>query len=248
MSTSLLIFLAIFTAVSAVAALAFLRWREQKRLARARLTIELSDQIIQQLDAVTTLLPWLSVNCVQYFSELIINNQRRMHTLKLAGSSKVRKAGLQASEWIENPPTQHSPALPQDERQAKNIRKALQQGIEQIKRGYQQHQIDAKKAELALHELRLLNVRLVVTVLMSKASAAITMNNISLAESQLNKIIKTISSIQSPTNELSAFQQKATLMLAELEQPKSTSDEPNRLSEAADLMAEEDQAWKKKHF
>ena len=74
------------------------------------------------------------------------------------------------------------------------------------------------------------------------------MNNISLAESQLNKIIKTISSIQSPTNELSAFQQKATLMLAEFEQPKSTSDEPNRLSEAADLMAEEDQAWKKKHF
>ncbi|WP_419810418.1 hypothetical protein [Bacterioplanoides sp.] len=249
MSTSLLIFLAVLTAVSAVAALAFLRWREQKRLIRARLTIELSDQIMQQLDAASTLLPWLSASCMQYFSELIISNQRRMSEFKLPVGNNVRKAGMQASEWIENPPNNSQAALPQDERQAKTIRKALQQGIEQIKRGYQQHQLDAKKAEQALHELRLLNVRLVVTVLMSKASAAITMNNTSLAESQLNKILKTLAAIKTPTNELSAYQQKATLMLSELaQQTQPTSTEPNRLAEAADLIAEEDQAWKKKHF
>lgn len=248
MSTSVLIFIAVFTAISAIGALSYIRWREQQRLARARLMIELSDQILLQHDAAAILKPWLSGNGLGTIADLIQAAYRKALALKLPLNNKVKKASSEASEWLENPSMQGNPPLPHDERQAKNIRRALQQEIELIKEHYRNRRIDGSKASALLRELRLLNVRLVVNVLMSKANAALSMNNVSVAESNLTKVVKTIKAIKEPSKELASFRQRAELMLKELKSAQPQTNEPNRLAEAADQMAEEDEAWKKKHY
>lgn len=248
MSTTVLIILAILTAVSAVAALSIIRWREQQRLARARLMVELSDLVLQHHDAINVLHPWLSENSIVTLANIIQRANRQMAELQLSVNNKVKKAALQASEWIENPPMKKPSALPQDEPGAKQLRKALQLEIDLVKQAYQNRRLEAAPASALLRELRLLNVRLVVTVLLSKASAAISMNNPSSAELHLQKVIKTVKAIKHPNDEVMSLCQRATLMLDDIKQNKPQPSDNNRLAEAADQLAEEQDAWKKKHF
>ena len=106
--------------------------------------------------------------------------------------------------------------------------------------------IDQQKASLLLNELRVLNVNLVTTVFFSQAKAAISLNNPAKAELQLNKLLKTLKAIRKPSEDQRKLEAEAKQMLQNLAPRPAVA--TNKLANAAEQLAEEQESWKKKHF
>jgi len=246
MSTITLIILAVTVSLCAVAALWLIRWREQQRLEKARLSVSLMDYISLQHQLVDALQHWLQPDSLRWLASGIIGASAQLAELNLPVNSKIRKAVQQTSDWLENPPMHKQTALPQDDHNAKHLRKAVQQQIELVKESYQEQRINRDKATLLLNELRILNVKVVVTVFVSRGRAALSMNNASQAELQLNKAIKTIKAVKRPTEELTTLLHQAQELLGQIDTPAPASG--GKLAEAAEQMNEDEESWKKKHF
>lgn len=245
MSTTTLIILAVFTATAATASLWFVRWRELQRLKRARASVVLTDFINLQYQLADSLNPWLNQNSFTWLCRMISQAGASLVSTGLPINRKAKSAIRQASDWIQSPPSQKK-RLPQDEHKAKQLRKSIQQQIELIKSCYKKKMIDQQKASLLLNELRILNVNLVTTVFFSQAQAAISLNNPARAELQLNKLLKTLKAIHTLSEDQRRLETEAKQMLQNLAPRPTTA--TNKLADAADQLAEEQESWKKKHF
>ena len=245
MSTMALIILAVFTAIAATTALWFVRWREQQRLERARASVELMDFINLQYQLADTLNSWLGGDSFSWLCRMISQAGVSLAQIGLPINSKVKHAIQQTSDWLQSPPS-HKARLPQDELKAKQLRKSIQQQIELIKACYKKRMIDQQKASLLLNELRVLNVNLVTTVFFSQAKAAISLNNPAKAELQLNKLLKTLKAIRKPSEDQRRLEAEAKKMLQNLAPRPAVA--TNKLADAAEQLAEEQESWKKKHF
>lgn len=247
MSTTTLVILALFTAVAAVGALWFLRWQEQKRLARARAAVAHSDAIGEVLLIGDTLSKWLSPNAMKYLADRIYYHQQKLNELRIAPDQRLNRALDCAVQWSNHAPQGRSP-LPSQNKQAQDIRTMLQRLIEHVRKDYQAHNLGAEVARPLLAEAKILNIKLAVAVFESKATAAATVSNNSVAVHYLRKAIAAIKTISPLPDELQALTDQLNTKLQELLQSMQQTNSSTRLEEAAEQMAAEEDAWKKKHF
>lgn len=247
MSTTTLVILAILTAISSIGALAYVRWREQQRLARARISIDLMDQVNLRFTLADSLKQWISSQCLQYLASNIQTQCLRLNELQAGNNKNIRIARQQSDEWIQNPPNHPPSALPANEKAAEQVRKLIQQLIGVIKEDYQQRRLKGPIASNLLREARLLNVKVCITVFSEKATAAENMHNTSQAQLYYKKVIKTIKAVKQPTEELRQHLAQAEQRLGQLD---SQQEKPgsNRLASAAEQLHAEQDDWKKKHF
>ena len=91
MNTATLVMLAILVAVSGMAALSFIRWRDQKRLIQARSIVTHSDSIMSLNTIGSGLEPWLSGNMLNFIGRSIQHHHQLLTELG-APASKIGRA------------------------------------------------------------------------------------------------------------------------------------------------------------
>lgn len=247
MSTTTLVVIAVLTAFLAVAALWFMRWQEQKRLERARLAVAHSDAMGDMLVIGDSLQAWLSPTPMRYLADSIRHHQVQLELLKVAPDQRINRAIEAANQWANHAPAAKAP-LPAQPKQAQDLRNLLQRLIEIIRTDYQQHKIAAEQARPLLAEAKQLNVRLAVAVFESKAAAAATLSNHSQNIHYLRKALAALKSAGPLSEELTAIEQQLNERLQQALQIQQQNSAGTRLEAGAELLAEEDDSWKKKHF
>ena len=247
MSTTTLVVIAVLTAFAAVSALWLMRWQEQKRLERARLALAHSDAMGDMLIIGDSLQAWLSPLPMRYLADSIRHHQNQLSLLKVAPDQRTNRAIEAANQWSNHAPAAKTP-LPSQPKQAQDLRNLLQRLIEIIRNDYQQHKIAADQARPLLAEAKQLNVRLAVAVFESKAAAAAMMSNHTQNIHYLRKALAALKSAAPLSEELTAVEQQLNERLQQSLQEQQQNRTGTRLDAGAELLAEEDDAWKKKTF
>ncbi|MAS24805.1 MAG: hypothetical protein CMI08_13310 [Oceanospirillaceae bacterium] len=247
MSTFLLVILAVFTALSAVGALWFMRWQEQKRLERARQAVEHADRMGELSMIGETLAPWLSQGCKQFLAHKIQHHAGQLQQLGIKADQRCNRAIENANQWMDAAKGGKTP-LPAQSSKAQELRNLITLLIEYIRNEYKKNLVAAAEARPLLAELKILNVRIAAAVFESKAIAAENMNNHSQAVHYLKKAMAALQVVEKPTPDivdmLADIKQRHELQLAQLQ----SNNTGNRLEAAAEKLAEDDDAWKKKNF
>lgn len=249
MSTLLLVVLAIITAIASVLALFFIRWREQQRLERARAAINLSDDIGDLSVIADALHPWLSLLAKQFIGTEMHRRGIQLQQLDFPVSRKIQGALLQAEQWRNEPPTSDKQELPASTHQAQHLRQCLQSLMNHVRQSYQQHHIPKKQANELLREIRILNVRISVRVFSDKATAFLTINNPTRAQHFINKANKSVATLDTVPDDLNKQLERLNLRLSEVKAAQAPAiPTESRLEKATQQMADDEQAWKKKHY
>lgn len=247
MSTSSLVILAIFTALTAVGALFFLRWREQKRLERARKAVIHSDQMGELNLIGESLQPWVSPAILHFIALDIQQHGNELSLLQAPDNKRCNKALENALIWLNATPK--PPAkLPTQVKQAQEIRNLIQRLQDIIRSGHQQQRISTDQARQFLHETRLLNVKIAVTVFDAKATAAASINNPSQAVQFLKKAEAALNQLTDPPDDLKAMLEAIQQRINEQQELRQPAAGATRLEEGAEWLSAEDDSWKKKHF
>ncbi|WP_430462223.1 hypothetical protein ACQUQU_05360 [Thalassolituus sp. LLYu03] len=247
MSTLTLVILAVVTAIAAVGALWFLRWQEQKKLERARLAVAHSDTIGEIVLIGETLQAWMSGPCMLYLASQIQHHLMKLGELRIAPDPRANRAAELAAVW-QNHRTSGQTPLPAQPKQAQDMRTLLQRLIEHVKKDYQSHQLPADQARVILSEAKFLNIRLAVTVFQSKATAAIHLSNTSQAIHYLRKALAALKTPDPLPDELTRLSERLNEQLQEQLQVSQQNRGGTRLEEGTELLAAEEDAWKKKTF
>jgi len=249
MSTLTLVAIAVFTALSAVGALWFMRWQEQKRLERARMAVEQADKMGELSLIGETLGTWLSPRCMQFLSARIKHHFSLFQSLGLNSDQRSARAMENAMQWAQATKITPKPKrLPAQSKQAQDFRNLLTLLIDYIRTEYQKHQIRAEDARPLLSEARTLNVKIAVTVFDSKAQGATSMGNHSQAVHYLKKAITAVESMKNPPAEITELLDDLKTRHQQQLNELQTGSVGTRLASMAEKLAEDDESWKKKNF
>lgn len=249
MPTLMLVVLAIITAIASVSALYFIRWRDQQRLARARAAISLSDDLADFSVIVDALQPWLSITIKSFIGEECYRRGQQLQQLNFPISRKTKDTLAQVEQWRNEPPPPIKQALPAATHQAQHLHQCLQSLMNHVRHSYQKRQVRKDQANSILRDIRELKVRISVQVFSDKATAFLHMNNPTRAQHFIHKVKKSMDSLDVIPDELSNQLKRLTLRLNEVKAAQAPiSPTESRLEKATQQMADDDDAWKKKHF
>lgn len=247
MSTITLIILAVLTAAVAVGALWFMRWQEEKRLERARQALRHADAMGELSMIGESLSPWFSAAMMSFLAARIQQHGQSLSQLNTPPNQRTNRALENAANWS----AAHKPAkarLPSQSKQAQNLRNMLQHLIEYIRSEYQAHRLAADQARSLLTEARQLNIKVAVAVFEGKAAAAESMSNYTQAIHYLRKSLAAMRGVDPLPADMAALSERLQARLQEQQEIQQQYKAGTRLESGTAQLAEEDEAWKKKHF
>ena len=247
MSTLSLVLLAIATALIAIGALVWLRWREQKRLAMAREAVHHSDQANALGTAGEQLKPWLSTELMHFLSAAVQLHVTALQQLKAPVNKASAKALESALLWQQDSGIK-TPALPTRGNDAQVLRQALRFILDYLRDAYKRKQLQPQEARTFLLEAKRLNIRIALSVFDSKATAAATLNNHHQAIHFLRKAEALLSTQADLPEEFVQVLAEIRTRISTHEQERQKSNRGTRLEEGAEILSAEDDAWKKKKF
>lgn len=247
MSTLALVLLAIVTALIAVSALALLRWREQKRLERAREAVRQADMANSLNSTGEMLRPWLSQAMISFIAGAIQSHVKALNQMGVP----VNKAATQALEnaliWQQGQSVKPR-RLPGQSKEAQHMRDAVRALLEYLRDAYKRRLLQADEARRLLQEARTLNLRIALAVFEDKATAAERTHNHHQAIHFLRKAEALLTQQQELPAELQESLNDIRRRLEHHEQERQQNNRGTRLEEGAALLSAEDDAWKKKKF
>lgn len=249
MSTLALILIVIAVAVAGMSALAFVRWREAKRLAYARLVVEYSDNITLLSNIGSELNSWISAAMLRFIASTILAYHTKLEQLQAPKNKSVEVAVNNAMFWSGVSSTTKTP-LPGNPHAAQKLREAVRGLFSALKSGYKNQVVDGETVRSLIAEAKNLNLSITVAVFQEKFTAAARMHNDKQALHYLKQAKKFLESQQQLPNEfkpvLKSINEKILLHTEQLEtkQQETTS----RLIEDTARLSEDDDSWKKKRF
>ncbi|GGY35398.1 hypothetical protein GCM10011297_05650 [Bacterioplanes sanyensis] len=248
MSTVGLVILASIVALAGVAALGFLRWREQQRLEQARKAVALTDDMFQQANVLSVLGPHLSEAARHLAAHHIVDCHQQLTALAIKPNQAIKRSLVLAHEILESQPSTKRPALPTETKTAQQFSEQTRHLLTLVRKAYRQQKLDQSSATTIAREARILNLRVCFGVYESKARAALQMNSPSRA---VRFVDKASALMKNNRDDVPALQQalqqlQQDLKTAQLQHAPEAG--PSRLEAGAQELEEEEDAWKKKHF
>lgn len=249
MSTLSLVLVVIAVAAAGMAALAFIRWREAKRLAYARLVVEYSDSIALLDNIGTELSSWVSAEMLRFIASTILAYHAKLQQLKAPGNKKIEAAVNNALYWSQVTTNSKQP-LPGNPHTAQKLREAVRSLFTALKSGYKNRVIDGETIRVLLAEAKNLNLEIAVAVFQDKVVTADRMHNDAQALHYLKKAKKFLEDQQQLSGEfvatLADINAKIQKHSEQLENKKKEAS--SRLVEDTTKLSEEDDSWRKKRF
>lgn len=249
MSTLALILVVIAVAIAGISALAFVRWREAKRLAFARSVVEHSDNIALLNGIGSDLNPWVSPNMLRFFANSINAYYSKLQQLNAPTNKIVEVAVNNALHWSTATPTS-KPPLPGNPHAAQKLREAVRNLFSALKAGYKDQVVDGETVRTLLVEAKSLNISITIAVFLEKVAVAARTHNDTQALHYLKKAKKFLEEQQQLPGEFAAVLKNINEKIKKhTEQLESKQQEASsRLVEDAAKLSEEDDSWKKKRF
>ena len=246
MNTNIIIAIAIATGVIAIGALVVNRWLEQRRLERMRAALLHTDEMSKAGSYGEALLPWLSTDALKFLAEFIQHHASQMTSLRVPGTPRSERAKALSDEWLVAGPPPSSKPIPQQLKEAKSLRGSLMEYIELIKIAHQQHLIATPAANERIREAKVLNTKICVSAYKSRAKASMAQNSPNQALHFLKRAEAAIRSLENAPDDLLAMLDGMQSDIGELENQRYENNSTSRLADAAEQLAEEEDAWKKK--
>ena len=248
MSTSLLIAIAIVTAFSALAALTFSRWLEQRRLERLRQAVMHSDNMNKACLYGEELSKWLSPEALQFIARVIQYHQEQIQLLGIPPNARTNRAAAMAEEWQNNPPPPLSYPMPKDLKKAQALRQSVVSLLELVKEAYGHQIVETNIARQVIKEGRMLNTRICIGVYQARAQNALKQNSPNQAIHFLKRAEDALRALGELPHDLQELMSALSEEITNLEQQRYETHTSSRLSAETEELAEADEAWKKKNY
>ena len=176
--------------------------------------------------------------------------QTHLNILKQLGISNS-KASLKAQEnallWLNSKPG-NKQQLPVSQREAQLLQQVARQLLSYLRDAYKEGRLPASEARRYLHEVRLLNLRIAITVFEDKAGAAAKLHNHHQAIHFLKKAETLLTQQANLPDELIPILQDIRNRKVQHEQERQQNNQGTRLEAGTAMLSAEDDAWKKKKF
>lgn len=248
MSTIGLVILASIVALAGVAALGFLRWKEQQRLEQARKAIALTDDMFQQANVLSVLGPHLSATARHLIAQHILRCHQQLTHLAIKPNQSIKRSLALAHETLESQAPNTRPALPKETKTAQQFSEQTRHLLALVRKAYRQQQLNQGSATAIAREARVLNLKVCFGVYESKARAALQMNSPSRAVRFVDKASALMKSNRDDVPALQQALQRLQKDLTTAQQQQAPEAGPSRLEAGAQELEEEEDSWKKKHF
>lgn len=247
MSTTAIVIIAVLTAALAVGALWFLRWQEQQRLERARLAVACTD-LMGELNMIgESVAPWASPEMMTFLAGEIQRQAQILNELKSPVNHRINQALENAANWSAGQKAAKA-NMPAQSQQAQNLRNTLLRLMDYIRDSYKSRHLDGNRAKSLLNEAKFLNIKVAVAVYEGKAAAAATLSNHSQAIHYLRKAIATLKRVNPLPDDMTSLMNALSERLEEHLSVQRQQNTGTRLESGTEKLAEDDDAWKKKHF
>lgn len=247
MSTLTLVVLAVLTALFGLGALSLVRWRERKRLERAREIVRHTDLVISVGTLGNELEPWISKQMLNFLGSSIQRHFNTLELLKAPANKALLNSIKSAGEWMSNSRGPRQP-LPSDPRQAQNIRNSVRNLLSYLRESYKEKQISSEEAKSLLQEARTLNIKISLAVLEEKIGTATKLNNHFQATHYLRKAEELLVQQKDLPKDFNLVLENIRQRLRKHEELRQTDTSTSRLEEGAAILSSEDNSWKKKRF
>lgn len=247
MSTLALVLLAVVTALIAVASLALLRWKEQRRLERAREAVRQADLINALNSAGEQLRAWLSPAMISFIAGAIQSHANALNQLNIPVSKSTSQALENALIWQQGQ-TAGNKKLPGQSKEAQLLRQAVRNLLDYLRDAYKRRALQADEARRLLQEARQLNLRIALTVFEQKATGAAKTHNHHQAIHYLRKSESLLTQQPELPAEMQSVLTDIRQRLKHHEQERQQNNQGTRLEAGAARLSAEDDAWKKKKF
>ena len=247
MDSTLMIAVAMITGIVAIAVVTIKKWLDQYRLEQMRKSVEHIDAINLTSNVGTNLRPWLSIEALRALADMTDFHAQRINTKFISLPRSTEKALDSADEWrTASPPPSPTP-LPNQPKQAKELRDSLLHYLQLIKDGHRERVIATEAARERIREATVLNARICANTYQARARQSLTQNAPNQALHFLKRAEKTIRGVKDLPKDLMNELDALVAAINELEEQRAVSG-PSRLADEADELAEAEDSWKKKTF
>ena len=250
MSTTSLVILASLVAISALAALWLIQYRQHKAIERARKSVIYTDSMRELHQAVEQAASLIDNKVIEFCAQQLIKLADKLTQLG-ANKNKVAAHALQsAQQWAENPALVKQKAETViSESNATSMRSAMKVLIRHVREAATRRECSVPAANQLIRALRASNLRLSSQFYMQKAGAAAKLSNHRLALMHYRKLKGILVKQKNLPEELQAtLTQLDELIQQQQDQQKQQNDNnaDKRLEAEFDKMEEQDQDWEKK--
>ena len=250
MPTTSLVILASLVAVSALAALWLIQYRQHKAIERARKSVIYTDAMRELHQAVEQTACLIDNKVVEFCAQQLITLSGKLNQLGVSQNKVATQALQAAQQWNDNPALLKQKGQTEvSESNVTAMRAAMKVLIRHVREAATRRECSVPAANLLIRALRSSNLRLSSQFYIQKGDAAAKLSNHRLALMHYRKLKGILVKQKSLPEELqnTLKQLDDLIQQAQNEQKQQTDNNADKRLEAEfDKMEEQDQDWEKK--